>query len=89
MPLKVQYGAEKTSGMCLICNRQFRFNNKPLLQKLMKLHMEKEHNTTTEAYEEKIHAIRCNENTTQLNNAIDKDKKKVEIINNLKNLGIN
>lgn len=89
MPLKIEYGADKTSGICLICNRQFRFNNKSLVQKLIKLHMEKEHNTTPEAYEDKIHTIRCNENTTQINNAIDKDKKKVEKINNLKNLGIN
>ena len=89
MPLKVDYGSCKTSGTCLICKREFRFNNKSLTQKLLKLHMEKEHNTTGESYEDKIHTIRGNENTTQLNNAIEKDKNKVEIINKLKSLGIN
>jgi hypothetical protein len=90
MPLKVDYGSCITNGTCLICKREFRFNNKSLTQKLLKLHMEKEHNKTTcVAYEDKIHTIRCNKNTTQLNNAIEKDKNKVEIINKLKSLGIN
>ena len=84
MPHKIEYGSCITGGTCLICKREFRFNNRTLTQKFLKLHMEKEHNTSCEPYEDKIHTIRCNLNAPQMNNAIEKDKNKVEILNKMK-----